>query len=190
MSDYSETPSEIEERKWYEEHANDHIFYIYVRLSNNETDKHIMQDNPKLPVQQIVEWFKERYQEVKSFYIRYEWKLSLFHRSHLFQISYTPEEMATFLEFNKPIHYHEYMLHLMQDVLFFADRNGNYPIIYDKNEYLVFPHLFSYQRDDSVCWKFCEICDIKNEDEQKKILLFEELIPKAWHPDRALQWCI
>jgi hypothetical protein len=34
------------------------------------------------------------------------------------------------------------------------------------------------------------IFTILQEEDEKKKNLFEELIPKAWHPDRVMQWCI
>lgn len=184
------------EMKWYEEHANDHVFYIHVKLrccEGNEYDSlfDIKEDNPKLPVTDIIDWFKERYQDVKSFDISYEWRLSLFHGKHLFQISYTPEEMAEYLDIGNEYYLLTDMIpDMMENVLEFADSDGNYPLTYHDTQYLVFGRVFCHDMFIEKSHRMQQILAIGEENYQKKKILFEELIPKAWHPHRALRWCI
>lgn len=188
--------SELEaEMEWYQEHANDHVFYIHVQLrcyEGNEYDSYldIKEDDPKLPVIDIVQWYKERYRDVKSFDIRYEWKLSRIHGKHLFQIRYTPEEMAEYLDIGNEYYALTDMIpDMMENVLEYADSDGNYPLIHGENEFLVFGHIFSHDVF-GISRKMQHIFTILQKEDEKKKNLFEELIPKAWHPDRAMQWCI
>lgn len=193
MSDFEQEAQIEAEMQWYQDHANDHAFYIHVRLRIGETDyvdenSYIELDDPQLPVFKIVKWFKERYQDVKSFDICYEWKLSLFHRSHLFKVSYTPEEMAEYLDIGNEYYLLTDMIpDMMENVLEYADSDGNYPLMYRDTEYLVFGYLFS---PDISYHRMTPILNLMTEDHEKKKTLFEELLPKAWHPDRALHWCI
>jgi hypothetical protein len=194
--------------EWYEEHANDHVipegnkmlsqseshvFYIHVRLRNSETEyidanSYIELDHPKLPVFKIVEWFKERYKDVKSFNICYEWRLSLFHGKHLFKVCYTPEEMADYLDIGNEYYILTDLIpDMMANVLEYADSDGNHPLTHNGIEYLVFGYLFSH---DILHHRMQHILNFMTEDHEKKKTLFEELLPKAWHPDRALHWCI
>lgn len=194
MTESNDFDRELEaEMKWYEEHANDHVFYIHVKLrccEGNEYDSlfDIKEDHPLLPVTDIVDWFKERYQDVKSFDICYEWKLSLFYGSHLFKVSYTPEEMAEYLDIGNEYYLDTDMIpDMMENVLEYADSDGNYPLMYRDTEYLVFGYLFS---PDISYHRMTLILNLMTKDHEKKKILFEELIPKAWHPHRALRWCI
>lgn len=185
------------EMKCYEENINDHVFYIHVKLrccEGNEYDSlfDIKEDDLKLPIIKIVEWFKERYEDVKSFDICYEWKLSLFYGKHLFKISYTPEEMADYLDIGNEYYLFTDMIpDMMDNVLEFADSDGNYPLTYHDTQYLVFGRVFCHDiLIEKKSHRMQHILAIGKEDHQKKKILFEELIPKAWHPDRALRWCI
>ncbi len=188
--------SEVEaDMEWYKEHANDHVFYIHVQLrcfEGNEYDSYfdIKEDDPNLPVINIVQWYKERYRDVKSFDICYEWKLSQVHRRHLFQVRYTPEEMAEFLDISNEYYVFTDMIpDMMENVLEYADSDGNYPLIHGENEFLVFGNIFSHDVF-GINGRMQYILTILQEEDEKKKNLFEELIPKAWHPDRVMQWCI
>lgn len=181
--------SELEvEIDWYHQHANDHIFYFYVDLINR--DKTIKADDIKLPILDILNWYKQRFERVISFDIRYEWKLSLFHRKHLFRMSYTPEEMVDFIDLG----YEYYILtdlivEMMDNVLNFAEIS-DIPLNYEDKKMRVSATYFSGHHNHIGMDPIDRIYILCEEDERKKRMIFEELIPKAWHPTRFQDWCL
>ena len=184
--------SEMEdELDWYEKHANDHVIFFCVELRNKEKDVCMKSNDVHLPVMKITEWYRDRYKEVKSFNICYHWKFSLFYGKHLFYIEYTPEEMADFLE----IGYEYYILtdlipEMMDNVLKYADSDGNYTIIHNDIKFLVFSKYVSGHNDHIGYNPMDRIYALCSEDNNKKKSVHEELIQKAWHPSRFQKWCI